>query len=80
LSLPEALWQEPHQERLPKELRDIPHAEPAHQIKTVDLDRPDADLERIGDLPIGQPLCDETKDFTLTRGEMIATPLSGDTS
>ena len=37
----------------------------------MDLDGPDADLEVTGDLPIGEPLRNQPKDFTLSRRQRI---------
>lgn len=38
---------------LTQELGDVPNIEPAHQIKAMNFDCPDADIQRCGDLAIG---------------------------
>lgn len=51
---------------MPEELGHVAHAESAHQIKPVDFNRTDADIQLFADFPICVPLGDEAKNFLLT--------------
>ena len=39
-------------ERLTQKLRDVPNIETMHQIEPMNLDGPDADVERTSNLPV----------------------------
>ena len=52
--------------RLSEELGHVSHAEAPHQIKPVDFNRPDADIELFADFPIRVPLGHEAQNFLLT--------------
>ncbi len=55
---------QPH--RLSEKLGHVSHAESSHQIKPVDFNRTDADIQLCADFSIRVPLGDEAKDFFLT--------------
>ena len=59
----------PQEHRLPEELGHVAHAEPAHQIKPVDFNRTDADIQLFADFPIRVSLGHEAKNFLLTGGQ-----------
>lgn len=50
---------------LTQELCDVPDIEPAHQVETMDFDRPDADVQGRADLTIGMAQRDQSKDLAL---------------
>ena len=51
---------------MPEKLGHVSHAESSHQIKPVDFDRPDADVQLFADFPIRVTLGHEAKNFLLT--------------
>jgi hypothetical protein len=53
-------------QRLTQELGDVPNIESAHQVETMDFDRPDADVQCPADLTIGMAQCDQSKNLALT--------------
>lgn len=57
-------------ESLTQELGDVPNIEPAHQVETMDFDRPDADIQSRADLTIGMAQRDQSKDLALARGNV----------
>jgi hypothetical protein len=79
-TLPEPLRQQPHQQCLPQQLRNVSHAQASHQVEPVNLDGPHADLQGISDLTVGQALRDETQDFSLSWSQVIADSFSSVTS
>lgn len=52
-------------EGLTQELGNVPNIEAAHQVETMDFDRPDADIQRCGDLTIGMTQRDQLEDLAL---------------
>lgn len=52
-------------ESLTQKLGNVPNIEPAHQVETMDFDRPDADIQRRADLTIGMAQRDQSKDLAL---------------
>jgi hypothetical protein len=57
-------------QRLTQELGDVPNIESAHQVETMDFDRPDADVQCRADLTIGMAQRDQSKNLTLTGRNM----------
>lgn len=55
---------------LTQELSDVPNIESAHQVETMDFDRPDADIQCRADLTIGMAHRDQSKNLTLTGRNM----------
>jgi hypothetical protein len=55
---------------LTQELGDVPNIESAHQVETMDFDRPDADVQCRADLTIGMAQRDQSKDLALTGRNM----------
>jgi hypothetical protein len=50
---------------LAKKLGDIPHPQPTHEIKAMDLDSPDADRQPAGNVAIRVPLRDQFENLAL---------------
>ena len=57
-------------EGLTQELGDVSNIESAHQVETMDFDRPDADIQRCGDLTIGMAQRDQSEDLALAGRNM----------
>lgn len=57
-------------EGLTQELGNVPNIEAAHQVETMDFDRPDADIQRCGDLTIGMTQRDQLEDLALAGRNM----------
>jgi hypothetical protein len=57
-------------QRLTQKLCDVPNIESAHQVETMDFDRPDADVQCRPDLTIGMAQRDQAKDLALTGRNM----------
>lgn len=57
-------------ESLTQELGDVPDIESAHQVETMDFDRPDADIQCRADLTIGMAQRDQSKDLALAGRNM----------
>ena len=57
-------------QRLTQELGDVPNIESAHQVETMDFDRPDADVQCRADLTIGMAQRDQSKNLALTGRNM----------
>jgi hypothetical protein len=55
---------------LTQELSDVPNIESAHQVETVNFDRPDADVQCRADLTIGMAQRDQSKNLALTGRNM----------
>jgi hypothetical protein len=55
---------------LTQELGDVPNIESAHQVETMDFDRPDADVQCRADLTIGMAQRDQSKNLALTGRNM----------
>ena len=51
---------------LPEKLGHVAHAESSHQIKPVDFNRTNADIQLFADFPIRVTLGHEAKNFLLT--------------
>lgn len=65
----EGFRQETKKEGLAEKLRHVSDAQAPHQIESMDLDGPDADLQLMSDFSVGQPLCDQFEDLSLSRGQ-----------
>ena len=64
------IWGDQTQEHpLFEELGHVSRAEAAHQIKPVDFNGSDADIQLFSDFPIRVPLRHESKNFFLTSGQ-----------
>ena len=57
-------------QRLTQELGDVPNIESAHQVETMDFDRPNAYVQRRADLTIGMAQRDQSKNLALTGRNM----------
>ena len=56
----------PQEHPLSKQLGHVSYAEPAHQIKPVDFNRADTDIQLFADFPVRVTLSHEAKNFFLT--------------
>jgi hypothetical protein len=70
LSISEVARQQVQLKGLPQQLGDVPNIESAHQVEPMDFDRPDADIQRCGDLTIGLAQRDQSEDLPLTGRDM----------
>jgi adenylyl- and sulfurtransferase ThiI len=66
----EAARQQVLLQSLTQELSDVPNIESAHQVETMDFDRPDADIQCRADLAIGMTQRDQSKNLALTGRNM----------
>ena len=63
-------------EGLAQELSDVPNIESAHQVEAMNFDRPDADIQRSGNLPVGMAHGDQSR-ISRWRGVMCREDLDG---
>jgi len=57
-------------EGLTQELGDVPNIESTHQIETMDFHRPDADIQRCGNLTIDMAQRDQSENLALAGRNM----------
>mgnify|MGYP003463734041 FL=1 len=57
-------------QRLTQELGDVPNIKSAHQVETMDFDRPNADVQCRADLTISMAQRDQSKNLALTGRNM----------